>query len=501
MIVFLVSLFWFVYLPSCARPAGVERDINVQSENSTFGGSHCEKDEPQKTIKARCVMPGGKRRQPITCTGCSFIYRDTHDICLVKCCDTTRDDDNTCRCTPYGSKYDYSSEFDNAVGANTPDKCCGTDKKTRAKTLPGKICGCTDVGMFLNQEHGATESDCCSGKAVSGTCEKGDCAKKGKSGQCCRAARETDRRQHKESCPCFHAGEAPNPNDDVSWENCCSGKINDAGNGCACLNDPKEQVPAGVEAIDCCSGKLTENRQHCVASDCSVVGATVTGGQHCCSGRKDGDKCQCVASGHAIPDGATAHDCCSGRLDEDKKCGFLDVGEAVPNNTKAEDVCMSGSVYFGLVPWSSYCRCILAGQQATNETHCCSGVADGGKCSCVGVDHAFGMGGTVESCCSGYAEKGTCQCAPPGAPVPQGNVGACCSGKAGGDGRYCGCFNHLDKVNSEAEGAHCCGGPFNYDKLNSKCLCLKPGHAVGSWATSDACCDSKMDSLQCTSSD
>lgn len=519
---------WLAQLCLHARPSKAGRiefrseggvntfDIDHSGENSTTFESYCEKKQPKKEVGERCQRPGEYHNTPVLCSGCGWLWSDMHDKCDIPCCDPTMTDhldgEGKCKCTPYLETYDYSSHHIHHWGG-TPDKCCGQNVgdgvHTKPNVLPGKKCGCTDVGV--KSHWGASDSDCCSGRRDSDLkCIPGKCAKKGEEGHCCRAAHETDPRSKKSDCPCFHAGDALNPNDIVDFTNCCSGKSDPRNITCGCIESVIDTLPAGATARDCCSGKLHDDR-HCKAAECSVVGAAVKGGNHCCSGKEEpGTRvCQCLASGTAIPDNATALDCCSLRLNG-KKCAFLKAGEPTPDGSTA-DVCLSGKIHFGsqdpaaIAPHHhshmphGKCSCIPAGENVTegNETQCCSGAADGGTCTCVAIDEPLQNGGKPRSCCSGAASpSGICRCAQPGAPLPEkkvGGVDACCTRTASGDGKHCGCFDQSSYLHGMEDGQHCCGGVFSFDEGGNQCLCLQKGYAIGSWATKFACCSNETD--------
>lgn len=498
----------FVVLPSCTRPEGVdvvEHEIHAGNDTDLGQDRNCLRPKVLFQTLRRCKLPHQNIYDRIRCQMCGHTgnfwrpFKDEYYNCKIECCDQHRHTPHSmCECTPYRAPYKFVSKHRGIPdhGANSPEKCCGRDKHNRPTLWHRNhdACGCTDV--YATNFYGGQAHDCCSGKSdAHNKCLPGDCAKKGTSGKCCRVATDKEKRKASPSCPCFHAGEAPNPNDDVDYSNCCAGWANAAQNACGCISNGTTDLPEGALAKDCCSNQIAPDGKHCVAAKCSEVGTKIVKGQHCCSNEQDAaGTCTCIRSGKVLPEDGTALDCCSGRVDGDKKCAFLKAGEPVPAKAKGS-ICLSGSIYFAAKANEGYCRCLRAGQPSTNATQCCSGAVKGGKCTCVGVGEALATGGKADSCCSGLASpRGICRCGPPGSPIPgpDNNVTACCAGKAGVGGKFCGCIDQKAESVSEALGDHCCGGAFSYS--DGKCNCLKKGHHVGMWVAQDACCNGLADS-------
>lgn len=320
---------------------------------------------------------------------------------------------------------------------------------------------------------------------------------------------DMDNRQRRDKCPCFHAGESPNVNDDVDLSNCCSGGAGADGKTCGCISDGTKDLPEGADKSDCCSGKLTEDGKHCVASTCEVRGTEIRGGQHCCSDHNVTDevygvtRCLGIVSGDPLPEGATHMDCYSNAVTDDgKKCAFLDTGSPVPTgipDARKGQVCYSRSVYYGASAGQAYCRCIPAGHEASDGKQCCSGALDNGKCTCIGTASPLVNGGTQASCCTGVSDPatGACRCAPAGAPIPGENATQCCAERAGVNGKYCGCVlpNTGEKYKPIAPqmGVHCCGGAFNFIKETGQCQCIPKGYGLGIWVPKEACCSGERD--------
>lgn len=488
----------------CARPAGGEHDIIVDHEhendaNNTFRSddSGCSRKRAQDCIKGRCKQPGHNQFDKIWMYT-NWIGQDQHGYCRIGCCDRTAAiAGDTCKCTPYGKKYNYNYWGAHVVGSDSPEKCCGKDKLGNSVVLSGGRCGCTQVGQ-LGGWGTDPKRDCCSQTAGSDNrCIAGKCAKKGENGRCCRTEGNNELPQGK-PCPCFHGGSRLNPNDLVNWDNCCAGHANDAGNACGCIKDGTTSLPTGADARDCCSGHTTADKKNCVATKCSGVGAKITGGQHCCSGKQDDKKtCQCIPSGEDIPKSGTNLDCCSNIATKDgKKCGFLLKNGIVPNGTKPSDVCLSGSA-----TELGECRCIAQGKKTEDKDQCCSGAfgADG-ACGCLAVNVALADGARHSDCCTGTASPdGACRCAGFGAPVPKGDAKNCCAG-ADASGKFCSCHVAGSKKGPlVAEVSDlCCGGGYHYSHENSHCICIPTGYAVGKWVPEEACCSKKKTDDVCS---
>lgn len=524
----LVLFSYCAHLPLYSRPELVDRvehelhgdDKLHEEKNSTDAGINpCDFPQAKDTVKNRCKLPGHHFKDQVLvriggqCTGrgrwrvCAP-HKDFHPWCRIGCCDPGRQTPHEkCECTPYKEPYNYAGHWGGHVhGANSAEKCCGRNKDGRPTVWDKdhSKCGCTEVGVnFIYGGHG--DRDCCSKHHDGNKCIKAPCKKKGESGKCCRVASDSDDRSHKDKCPCFHAGQRPNPNDEVSHENCCSGGAAPDGT-CGCIENAALELPFGADKNDCCSGVLTEDGKHCLASKCTHAGETAAGGgDHCCSDKKKdgGGKCPCLDSGVDLPDGATAVDCCSHRA-KDGKCDYLKAGELVPNISNPERACLSSAVYAVYNEDGEkevMCSCIAAGKTSTDATQCCSGVADGGKCTCVGVGGLLEHGGADTTCCSGFASpEGICRCAPPGAPLPNGDPSMCCTGKAGVGGKVCGCFYPRDVDNTTAldsqDGFHCCGGFYQYSDEEG-CACLRAGTGIGSWVSKSACCSNTTEGANC----
>lgn len=492
-----------VQLSPCARPAGGEHENIVEHEheddNNTMGRNNhwaCGKDKPKNDIKGRCKQPGHGMFD-LLWTHRSW-GRDQHNWCRIGCCDRTAEiHDDKCKCTPYGKKYNYNHWGAHVVGSDSPEKCCGKDERGHSTILSGGRCGCTHVGQ-VGGWGTRPERDCCSLTHNSANvCIPGKCAKKGEKGRCCRIEGNYELPQG-DPCPCFHGGARLNPNDEVGWDNCCAGHVNEAKNACGCIKDGKTSLPTGADKRDCCSGKTTADKKNCVAPTCSAVGATIAGGEHCCSNKQDKNKtCKCIPSGEEIPADATNLDCCSNIADkEGKKCGFLLKGALVPNGTQGAEVCLSGSANE-----LGECRCVGQGKKAKNKTQCCSGTfgADG-ACGCLPINDALADGARQADCCTGVASMdGTCRCAGFGAPVPKGNASNCCAG-ADASGKFCSCHvagSNKHPVVREISDL-CCGGSYHYSYLDNECVCIPTGYAVGKWVPAKACCSSKKTDDVCS---
>lgn len=486
----LVLLSWFIQLPLCARPVRFEHEIIEDGEKPKDTGakdSWCDTKFAKKTLDGRCKQPDDQTNRDFIWTDDGYIY-DTHSYCNVTCCDTGAGIEGTrCKCTPYLRKYNGYDWKPGVHRAQTSHKCCGRKQNGVAATLSGGRCGCTAIG-----EMGAFGTDpahdCCSKAHKNGICVRGVCAKKGTKGHCCRLKGDDEPRKEKTSCPCFHSGEVPSPNDVVDWGNCCSGKEDDdTGGMCGCIKDGKTSLSDGADERDCCTGKTTADKKYCVATKCSGVGASVDGGQHCCSKNpgksKDGKTniCQCLASAKKVPDVGGPHDCCSRRMNKDRTCAFLLKGEYIAFGTKGKEVCLSGSATA-----AGECRCIAAGSSAEDPNQCCSGAfGHDGKCGCMAVGDYLSNGARQINCCTGTAGfDGFCRCAAAGAPVPKGNASECCAG-ADASGEHCGCYGPNTSIVS-AVSEHCCGGSHRFE--HGHCVCIKSGYAVGPWVPEDACC-------------
>lgn len=385
-------------------------------------------------------------------------------------------------------------------GKNSAEKCCGRDRggNPTIDHHNHNNCGCGEVGTEIHYG-GHGDRDCCSGRADGNNwCLARSCSRKGESGQCCRTINDYTHPwhlPHTNNCGCFHAGDAPNPNDDVGYENCCSGKASPEGNGCACIADENVEVPDGVVATDCCSGKLTEDGRHCKAATCTEVGEVKgTHGSYCCSG-KDGenDKCACVPPGEKHGDEGSARDCCSHKADENKVCQFLFKGEPAPNGSDPKVVCNSGKL-----DRNGNCRCVHKGAETDNATDCCSGEhlnpeKHDNMCGCVATGQSLVFGAKAGACCTKTAVEGVCVCASPGEPV----LGMmkierdCCAKDTKAGSPFCGCVGPNAEHNitwDEAE--YCCGGSHHFN--GQGCGCVWDDIAVGSWAHDAACCSGKI---------
>jgi len=303
---------------------------------------------------------------------------------------------------------------------------------------------------------------------------------------------------HDNRCGCFHVGAIPNANDNVGFENCCSGREGPSGSGCGCIEDENAVLPDGIEPADCCSGKLTDDNKHCKAPTCVEVGGTLdTNGAHCCSGKTvDGDakKCACLAPGEKLGEETHPRDCCSGKA-EDGVCVFLFKGDPAPNGTGVDlkQVCNSGKV-----DRDGKCRCVPKGGTSDNETDCCSGAylnpeKHDNMCGCVAVGQSLEYGARASACCTKDAVDGVCICAAPGEPVlPMMKPSVDCCAKDAKDGStFCGCVgpNAAHNVTWE-EAEFCCGGSRNYN--GQGCDCVLDDIAVGGWAHPEACCSGKI---------
>lgn len=404
-----------------------------------------------------------------------------------------------CKCTSYGVSYDFRKNWPLALeGATSAAKCCGRNVNGEATVLPNGICGCSDIGASTGI--GGSEKDCCSGKMKNGVCVPGSCTKKGQPGKCCRISTEMKPRRYQKKCPCFHTGEVLNSNDDVNWDNCCSGKVNAAGTACGCVSDPKQKLPDTAVDIDCCSGKRTADKQYCTVSPskCLEVGIETDDEKRCCSERKDDkNKCACVPSGKIVGADGTERDCCSRTFEgKTRKCAYLKKGGSVPNGTTPEDVCESRRLADGTGN-ETQCGCVGTNGATDDSSQCCSNdLGKFGKCRCIQPGQALN-GGSATFCCSGLARDGVCLCSPPGAP-PVGHASeTCCTHSYGAKKLHCGCYGPSIHPLSPVEGEHCCGGFFNYRADARKCNCVQTGRAVPKWMPEGSCCSGKKDADVC----
>lgn len=488
----------------CSRTCGKAEAVPDRKKDPAEDEPDCYDESVQEQLANMCKLPGELIFEEFRCQRCQKSEKsswDSYPRCRVKCCDTAVDvKDDMCQCTPYGRSYDFTTSWPvGLASAGSAAKCCGRNAQDQASLLRKGVCGCSTVGASVGI--GGTEADCCSEKMEDGICVPGACAKKGERGRCCRVASDMRMRLNLGICPCFHSGEVPNPSDDVTWENCCSGGKNDAGTACGCVSDPKLTLHKTAQDSDCCSGKRTPDKQHCVApaSDCLRVGVEAQDEEKCCSKSKDEtNKCKCIPSGKDVPAGGTASDCCSGKFKgETRVCARLETGGPVPNGTKPEDVCLSGRLDAGSDN-ELKCGCVSPGKKAPDSSQCCSNdLSSSGTCQCIPHGSALN-GGTEEFCCSGLASAtGVCLCAPPGAP-PKGRAEEmCCSKIYGSKDLHCGCLGKNAQLSSPDEGVHCCGGFFNFIPEKLRCRCLEDGHAIQKWVKEDACCSDKKNGDVC----
>lgn len=236
----------------------------------------------------------------------------------------------------------------------------------------------------------------------------------------------------------------------------------------------------GAVGTDCCSG--LDDGKVCLKSKCSEVGHKLLTGEHCCSDVKDAKGvCKCLAPGSSIPADATARACCSGRLDGDKKCDILRVGETPNMDITDASVCSSGKV-----DSHGKCACVHDGSKSKEASECCAkSLAADGKCSCMPNGQGLHGGAVEVDCCSRYTEKNSCACAPPGFPSRPTHKGAeCCSGSS--QGGFCGCFGP-GKVKVAAHTQMCCGGFINTTSPD-ECGCIRAGTNVAKYVHDGACC-------------
>jgi len=266
-------------------------------------------------------------------------------------------------------------------------------------------------------------------------------------------------------CGCGHYKSVLSEYTTASEADCCSGMFGgDIPRTCTCIPPFKERPPDALDT-DCCTGGTTHRsgKHWCMAPDCTDQGKVIVENAHHCCVKKTlpdkkydlGKKCGCVPGGTIEKDGLAEH-CCSRQFQaDDKTCDWIppegpvqdwfDETECYSQKAKvSEDTDLK--LCTCIAPFSTvrdpdvlkfhpeyccskyiindtssnhngFCGCIKDGDNlghGSDETHCCSGKAEDGVCTCVPPGGRFSKaeGMTASDCCSGLATENFCRCSP-----------------------------------------------------------------------------------------
>lgn len=337
-----------------ARPATNSHLVNATQDSWPGDKTGCDNKQVQRDVNARCVMPGDNNRHHITCWSCNWWGGDAHPVCTIPCCDPSASSaGNVCGCTHAGKSYRVGYK------PNDARKCCATDRNNNPK-WDGDACSCADVGA--KPQHGAVETDCCSGTW--------DAKKK-----CVKAQPNKKNR-----------GMRP--------QDCVTGKL--TADGSCAPGKPGEPVS---DPKHCMSGKADRNGS-CL---CVHAGQKHKKPQACCSGKhEDGtDICACMPNEYNLHHGANKDDCCSEQAHGGRcLCGMP--GRPVKKGRGAHGCCAGHAFEKGGV---AHCGCATNKTSVTADKHgqCCGGFYDGpaGSCACIKSAHLVASFVPPEACCSG----------------------------------------------------------------------------------------------------
>lgn len=237
------------------------------------------------------------------------------------------------------------------------------------------------------------------------------------------------------TCGCGHSNSVLSKYTTAIGKDCCSKRFKDTENRvCGCIPHSAEKPPAALPT-DCCSGNATERegKWWCMIPDCTDQGLIVREkGNHCCANKTTGKTtdvgktCGCVPGGtEEMSEIKRADNCCSRRFQNDgKTCDWIAPEQPILDWFN-ETECYSGKAHGDD---NALCSCIPPFSTVRDPEkiklhpeYCCSGyiITDesskhNGRCGCIREGHSLGYGSDESHCCSGKAEGGVCTCVPPG---------------------------------------------------------------------------------------
>lgn len=308
-------------------------------------------------------------------------------------------------------------------------------------------------------------------------------------------------------CKCIPAGTVTEPHRELVLDAfCCSGKYAPGTKTCGCIPDSQALAGFGPTKTDCCSKetKPHEGSLYCKEQTCTRPhNQIVKKGDWCCTDKKYTDHltkptdttwCPCVKGGATV-DAGDADYCCSGQVDRNNKCTWINYDYPIRPEYMTEDECFSGREKY------HRCLCMKPGDSRRGDLsgrdrgECCSGGVYKKKCSCIAANNILRKGAIPTDCCSNLAEGDVCQCAPISSPMKETGMIAwdCCSSKSH-DG-FCSC---VPKGVQSADPSFCCAPPHK----DANCGCKKAGAAVPASSSATAsCCSGTSKQLNTTGDD
>jgi len=468
-----------------ARPAVVEKGVGVEK-----AVGDCNSDYGRAKMDGWCQWTNKVPINKFTDEG--WVYDDNYE-CPGTCCSGDLGfvgQNEKCRCLHKGEPH--AGPVSRSGYASWVYYCCSlVDRNGGTQTtmdgyvatapLAGNTpthCGCADIGDKVFRP-GVAESDCCSGKwhsTSNKTCVPAECTHAGATGDddCCgymandgiHAGKTDDGK-----CKCIPHGQELNRWQQTTGSDCCSGVLLPNSNICGCIESTEVALSAGASKHDCCGGETqtTDQGEFCKAGACSPPGQAIAGGAHCCSGKDTAQVCECLHGGEDLPDGVSAlTNCCSGAA-EGGKCTWLPPG-ATPNPYDSDRAGQCGS---GNLDSEGHCACGKPNSQLAHPSvgpnHCCSG---GFNQAPANLPWMLNTGTTTTGPpTTTTSGAGTCSCINNGGLLaPDDGANFCCSRNA--DQGQCACaFAGRPAWSSSSTGSECCSG---YQD-NGYCGCKESG--------------------------